>query len=103
MRSNAAAKPREPRRNRHGRRLSADPQVSTAVGGKARRVESEKVGREEAGVGPRTAQGGSGLRQAWRTRVPLRTRRQEAAYAKRSLGRHYRRARDRAMVEGVAL
>lgn len=72
--------------------------VSRGVG----TVESGEVGRGWAHTGSIVAQGGSGLRRAGRSGVPLRTGRQEAADAKRPLGRYYGSPSDRALVETAA-
>jgi hypothetical protein len=90
---------RRPTRGRYRQRPhSPKESVSRGVG----TVESGEVGRGWAHIGSIVAQGGSGLRRAGRSRLPLRTGRQEAADAQRSLGRYYGSPSDRAFVETSA-
>ena len=65
-------------------------------------VQSTRVGRQEALVGPNAAQRGPGLREARGARVSLRAGRQEAAHPKWVLGRHYGGAPDRGLVGPLA-
>ncbi len=62
-----------------------------------------KVGRDEERIGASPAQGGTLLRQAWHTRVPLRGEGQAASYLQRFLGRHHRRTPHKVLVEPLAL